>query len=116
MPDNSALIAQFRKAKTMTAFTQGQLFQFKLDQTAQLLPALANCVASVKKNGVAGAGEFAVPPKQVAAAGPAQPNSAPPKATRSVNKTVPASSSVAADTWLPISTSLMAAVATSSEI
>jgi S1-C subfamily serine protease len=87
MPDNSALIAQFRKAKTMTAFTQGQLFQFKLDQTAQLLPALANCVASVRKNGVASAGEFAVAPKQVAAAGPAQPNSASPKATKSINKT-----------------------------
>ncbi|MBR1266878.1 trypsin-like peptidase domain-containing protein [Bradyrhizobium sp. AUGA SZCCT0222] len=86
MPDNSALIAQFRKAKTMTAFTQGQLFQFKLDQTAQLLPALANCVATVKKGGVAAAGEFAVAPKQVAAAGPAQPNAAPPKG-RSVNQT-----------------------------
>jgi hypothetical protein len=35
MPDNSSLIAQFRKAKAMTAYTQGQLFQFKLDQTAQ---------------------------------------------------------------------------------
>src|SRR6516165_8419539 len=33
MPSNSALIAQFRKAKAMTAFTQGQLFQFNLDQT-----------------------------------------------------------------------------------
>jgi hypothetical protein len=43
MPTNSSLIAQFRKAKSMTAFTQGQLFQFKLDQTAQLLPTLANC-------------------------------------------------------------------------
>ena len=50
MPDNSSLIAQFRKAKAMTAFTQGQLFQFKLDQTAQLLPTLANCVAKVKQN------------------------------------------------------------------
>ena len=53
MPNNSSLIAQFRKAKAMTAYTQGQLFQFKLDQTAQLLPALANCVAKVKQFGVA---------------------------------------------------------------
>src|ERR1700730_12114293 len=30
MPTNSSLIAQFRKAKGMTAFTQGQLFQFSL--------------------------------------------------------------------------------------
>jgi S1-C subfamily serine protease len=90
MPDNSALIAQFRKAKTMTAFTQGQLFQFKLDQTAQLLPALVNCVASVRKNGVAGAGEFAVAPKQVAAAGPAAaaaaPGSAPAKPEKIANQ------------------------------
>ncbi|MBN8989926.1 MAG: trypsin-like peptidase domain-containing protein [Rhizobiales bacterium] len=87
MPAASALIAQFRKAKTMTAFTQGRLFQFKLDQTAQLLPALANCVATVVKNGVASAGEFAVAPKPVAAAAPAQPNAASPKAAKSINKT-----------------------------
>jgi S1-C subfamily serine protease len=60
MPANSSLIAQFRKAKTMTAFAQGQLFQFSLNQTGQLLPSLANCVDSVKKNGVANATEFAV--------------------------------------------------------
>jgi hypothetical protein len=41
MPTNSSLIAQFRKAKAMTAYTQGQLFQFNLDQTGQLLPVLA---------------------------------------------------------------------------
>jgi S1-C subfamily serine protease len=65
MPDNSTLIAQFRKAKEMTAFTQGQLFQFKLDQTAQLLPTLANCVAKTKQFGTANAGDFTVvpPPK-----------------------------------------------------
>ena len=45
LPGNSSLIAQFRRAKSMTAYTQGQLFQFKLDQTGQLLPVLANCVA-----------------------------------------------------------------------
>ena len=60
MPPNSTLIAQFRKAKVMTAFTQGQLFQFSLNQTGQLLPSLANCVQNVKKNGVSNAGEFAV--------------------------------------------------------
>ena len=71
MPANSALIAEFRKAKTMSAFTQGQLFQFKLDQTAALLPTLANCVAVVKQQGVANAGDFSVKlaPKAVAAAG-----------------------------------------------
>lgn len=60
MPANSSLIAQFRKAKVMTAFTQGQLFQFSLNQTGQLLPSLVNCVENVKKNGVSSAGEFAV--------------------------------------------------------
>jgi len=60
MPANSSLIAQFRKAKGMTAFTQGQLFQFSLNQTGQLLPSLVNCVESVKKNGISNAGEFAV--------------------------------------------------------
>jgi S1-C subfamily serine protease len=72
MPVNSSLVNQFRKAKTMTAFAQGQLFQFNLNQTAQLLPALLNCVLSVKKNGVANVGEFAVAAKPVAAAPPAQ--------------------------------------------
>jgi S1-C subfamily serine protease len=76
MPLNSALIGQFRKAKVMTAFAQGQLFQFNLNQTAQLLPALLNCVVSVKKNGVSNAGEFAVAAKPVAAAPPAAPNAA----------------------------------------
>jgi hypothetical protein len=71
MPTDSTLIAQFRKAKTMSAFAQGHLFQFKLDQTAVLLPTLANCVAVVKKEGVANAGDFAVKlaPKAVAATG-----------------------------------------------
>src|SRR5919197_320641 len=38
MPSNSSLIAQFRRAKAMTAYKPGQLFQFNLDQTGQLLP------------------------------------------------------------------------------
>ncbi len=59
----------------MTAYTQGQLFQFKLDQTAQLLPTLANCVAKTKQFGVANAGDFSValPPKPVAVAAPQSP-------------------------------------------
>ena len=44
----------------MTVFTQGQLFQFNLNQTAALLPALANCVAVVKQQGIANAGDFSV--------------------------------------------------------
>jgi hypothetical protein len=70
MPTDSALIAQFRKAKMMTAYTQGQLFQFKLDQTALLLPTLVNCVSVVKQQGITNAGDFSVKlaPKTAAAA------------------------------------------------
>lgn len=70
MPVKSALIAQFRNASIMTAFAQGQLFQFRLTQTAQLMPSLVNCVVSVKKNGIASAGEFAVAPAPAAVAKP----------------------------------------------
>ena len=74
MPANSSLVAQFRKAKIMTVYAQGQLFQLNLSQTAQVLPALANCVVSVKKNGIVNAGEFAVAAATPATA-PGQPNS-----------------------------------------
>ena len=80
MPSNSALIAQFRRAKAMTAYTQGQLFQFNLDQTGSLLPVLANCVAKTKQLGVAKAGDFSVLPtaKPVAATGPSDASPAKP--------------------------------------
>jgi S1-C subfamily serine protease len=87
MPVKSTLIDQFRKANIMTAFTQGQLFQFKLTQTAQLMPSLVNCVLSVKKNGVANAGEFAVAASAVAkpvastTAAPSGPPTKPSKVT-----------------------------------
>jgi S1-C subfamily serine protease len=80
MPPNSSLINQFRKARVMTAYAQGQLFQFNLNQTAQLLPSLVNCVASVKKNGLANAGEFAVALPKPAAAAAAAPSATVPNA------------------------------------
>ncbi|MCA6110398.1 S1C family serine protease [Bradyrhizobium cenepequi] len=80
MSPNSSLINQFRKARVMTAFAQGQLFQFNLNQTAQLLPSLVNCVASVKKNGLANAGEFAVALPKPTASAPAAPSGAAPSA------------------------------------
>jgi len=73
MPSNSSLVVQFRKASMMTVFTQGQLFEFKLDQTAQLLPTLANCAAVVNKNGLAGAGDFNVRSPATSAQRPAPP-------------------------------------------
>jgi S1-C subfamily serine protease len=57
----------------MTAFAQGQLLQFNMNQTAQLLPSLVNCVVKVKKNGLAKAGEFAVASSKSATAQPAKP-------------------------------------------
>jgi S1-C subfamily serine protease len=85
MPANSKLVAQFRKAKVMSVFAQSRLFQFTLNQTAQLLPSLLNCVQGVKKNGVEKAGEFAVSqPKPVAATAPAQSGAAASKPGKTV--------------------------------
>jgi S1-C subfamily serine protease len=44
-----------------------------MNQTAQLLPSLVNCVVKVKKNGLAKAGEFAVASSKSATAQPAKP-------------------------------------------
>src|SRR5258708_3072005 len=54
MPDNAELIPQFRKANRMTAFAKGQLYQFQLDTTSELLPALVQCVA-LQRNGLTSA-------------------------------------------------------------
>jgi S1-C subfamily serine protease len=88
MPDNSALIAQFRKSRTMSAFAQGQLFQFAMTNTSVLLPTLVNCVTTVKQVGVAKAGEFTAAPKptKLAATAP-EPGSSPQKPPRTVDKT-----------------------------
>jgi len=61
MPDNSGLIKSFRAAKTMSAFAQGSLFQFSLDGTSILLPALVSCVKTVNSGGIAAAGDFTAP-------------------------------------------------------
>lgn len=47
MPDNGALIRAFRAAQMMTAYAEGNLFQFKLTDTSRMLPALVQCA----KNG-----------------------------------------------------------------
>jgi S1-C subfamily serine protease len=92
MPDNSALIAQFRKSKTMSAFTQGQLFQFAMTGTSVLLPTLVNCVAKVKEVGVASVGDFAAVPPKPAIAKPVvataeEPASPPQASSRTGNQT-----------------------------
>jgi hypothetical protein len=76
MPDNSALIRQFRAAKTMSAFAEGTLFQFNLDHTSVLLPSLVRCVTVVNRDGIGGAGNFVVPairPAPEARVAPAAP-------------------------------------------
>src|ERR1700722_707070 len=52
MPDNSSLIKTFRAAHTMSAFAQGNLFQFDLKGTAVLLPSLVNCVKTINASGI----------------------------------------------------------------
>ncbi len=75
MPDNSALIKSFRAAHTMSAFAQGNLFQFNLDGTSVLLPALVNCARTINAGGIAAAADFnKSAPKQ--SAPPAPPTTA----------------------------------------
>ena len=70
MPDNSALIKTFRAAHMMSAFAQGNLFQFDLKGTSILLPSLVNCVRTINAGGLAAATNFIVvtnaAPQQVA--------------------------------------------------
>ncbi len=69
MPDDSALIKSFRAAHMMSAFAQGNLFQFDLKGTAVLLPSLVSCVKTINAGGITAATNFTVvlPPKQPAA-------------------------------------------------
>jgi hypothetical protein len=61
MPDNSELIRSFRAARTMSAFAQGNLFQFNLNGTSILLPALVTCVKTINAGGLAAAADFTAP-------------------------------------------------------
>jgi hypothetical protein len=67
MPDTSDLIKQFRASTTMSAFAEGNLFQFNLDKTGILLPALVNCVVTVNRDGIAAAKDFVLPQRAPAA-------------------------------------------------
>ena len=44
MPATSDLVRRFRAATQMSAFANGQIFQFTLTNTSQVLPALVECV------------------------------------------------------------------------
>lgn len=76
LPGN-AVIEQLRKSRLMAATAYGHTFQFYLNATGQLLPAIANCVVKSRSAGVANAGDFSVPaPKPPAAAVTAKPAAA----------------------------------------
>lgn len=91
MPDNSDLIKSFRAAKTMSAFAQGSLFQFSLDGTAILLPALVSCVKTINSGGLAAAGDFTAP---LLAAKTAK-QAAPPTTASSLQPNIPQEGSAA---------------------
>jgi S1-C subfamily serine protease len=86
MPNNSALIVQFRKAKTMTAFTQGRLFSSISIRPRNCCLRSPIALPPSQKNGIAGAGDFAVVPKPAVRRRRAQPNATAPKAARSISK------------------------------
>jgi len=73
MPNDSSLIKSFRAARTMSAFAQGNLFQFDLNGTAVLLPSLANCVRMINAGGLAAATNFTAQPNAPSAQRPAAP-------------------------------------------
>ena len=76
MPNDSSLIKAFRAARTMSAFAQGNLFQFDLNGTSVLLPSLANCVRMINAGGMAAATNFNVQPTAASVQRPAAPQMA----------------------------------------
>ncbi|MGJ4928953.1 hypothetical protein ACQR1I_05360 [Bradyrhizobium sp. HKCCYLS2038] len=84
MPNDSSLIKAFRAARTMSAFAQGNLFQFDLNGTSVLMPSLANCVRMINAGGLAAATNFTAQPGAAAAQRPGAPPAAAPAATASV--------------------------------
>jgi hypothetical protein len=89
MPDNSELIKSFRAARVMSAFTQGNLFQFKLDGTAVLLPSLVSCVKTINAGGLMAATNFTVSVAANAAPKQVTPPPAPPTAASSLEPARP---------------------------
>jgi hypothetical protein len=81
MPQNSALLTQFRKANGMTAFAKGNAFPFALTSTSQLMPVLAKCVDTINQGGLRAAGDFAA---MTAASAVRQPKEVAPAATVTV--------------------------------
>ena len=53
-------LRDFKKATLMVAVAKGATFQFALNSTGPLLPAISNCVTKVKTAGIDHAGDFSV--------------------------------------------------------
>jgi hypothetical protein len=87
MPDTSGLIRSFRAARTMSAFAQGNLFQFDLKGTSVLLPALARCVKTINAGGLAAASDFTAPTIAARPVSPKQPS--PPTTASSLQPAIP---------------------------
>jgi hypothetical protein len=88
MPDTSDLIKSFRAARTMSAFAQGNLFQFSLDGTSVLLPALVTCVRTINSGGLAAATDFTSPALAARTANQV-PQQASPTAASSLQPSIP---------------------------
>ena len=56
MPQNSSLLSQFRKSNGMTALAKGNVFQFALTSTSQLMLVLSNCVDRMNRGGIQSGG------------------------------------------------------------
>jgi len=81
LPPNIA--RDFRKSSLMVAVVGGTPYQFNLTSTGPLLTLLANCVTKIKAEGLKSAGDFALPPKPIAAKPVAITTDTPPGATPS---------------------------------
>jgi S1-C subfamily serine protease len=69
----SPALEQLRKARLMVVVAKGQVMQFELTSTAQLLPMIASCVAKTKAVGVANVGDFSAPTPKPAPGSQAAP-------------------------------------------
>jgi hypothetical protein len=78
MPQNSALLTQFKRANGMTAFAKGNAFPFALTSTSQLMPVLSSCVDRMNRSGIRAAGDFSIPAAVSSAAQPIQQSAPPP--------------------------------------
>ena len=58
---STAVLNQYRKAHWMVAEYRGETFQFNLESIGPVLAAISNCVAKIKANGIASAGDFSLP-------------------------------------------------------